>query len=252
MEGRESMKKYRLLSVLVILSLALTACGGNPASGGDSSKAQQAQETQSPQAAPGGVTVEIIETEIPADGVINTEGYGSLSQTDETWMTAPQYALIDSSGNVVFDYGAFPCRIALNDGLFVHGIVTEQGEGWSSGAPEIVYADNVYAGTAEASVTLGEARVSVNFTIATAPALAQACQLHASWYKRLQAPEDLPEALLPYYRAKGFYLEHAEPLDKRHLQADFLREVEANLLRLKAIYGFFRDLSLEGIDEEIW
>ena len=44
------------------------------------------------------------------------------------------------------------------------------GEGWSSGAPEIVYADNVYAGTAEASVTLGEARVSVNFTIAKAPA----------------------------------------------------------------------------------
>lgn len=41
-------------------------------------------------------------------------------------------------------------------------------------------------------------------------------------------------------------------MDKRHLQADFLREVEANLLRLKAIYGFFRDLSLEGIDEEIW
>lgn len=88
--------------------------------------------------------------------------------------------------------------------------------------------------------------------IATDPALAQAFQLHASWYKRLQAPEDLPEALLPYYRAKGFYLEHAEPLDKRHLQADFLWEVEANLLRLKAIYGFFRDLSLEGIDEEIW
>ena len=133
MEGRESMKKYRLLSVLVILSLALTACGGNPASGGDSSKAQQAQETQSSQAAPGGVTVEIIGTEILADGVINTEGYGSLSQTDETWMTAPQYALIDSSGNVVFDYGSFPCRIALNDGLFVNGIVTEQGEGWSSG-----------------------------------------------------------------------------------------------------------------------
>lgn len=133
MEGRESMKKYRLLSVLVILSLALTGLRRQSGLGRGLLQGAAGAGNAEFAGGAGGVTVEIIETEIPADGVINTEGYGSLSQTDETWMTAPQYALIDSSGNVVFDYGAFPCRIALNDGLFVNGIVTEQGEGWSSG-----------------------------------------------------------------------------------------------------------------------
>ena len=84
-------------------------------------------------AAEADAAVSVTRTDIQADSVFNTEGYGSLTRTDSTWQTAPQYALIDENGSYVFSFGQFPCKYYLYDGLFVNGIVTEQGQGWSSG-----------------------------------------------------------------------------------------------------------------------
>ena len=71
-----------------------------------------------------GITVTVTETSITADTASNTEGYGSL-KIEQTADAAPRHALIDSSGNMVFDYGRFPCRIFLHDGIFANGIVQE-------------------------------------------------------------------------------------------------------------------------------
>ena len=130
------MKKVRLLAVLAAMAVFLTACGGGSSSGsGSSAGGQDAGAAGASQAEnqQGAFTVETIHTDIQAGGVINTEGYGSLSQTDPTWQTAPQYALIDADGEFVFDYGAFPCRIEMYDGVFVNGIVQDQVEGRASG-----------------------------------------------------------------------------------------------------------------------
>lgn len=127
-------KKVRLLIALAMLTIFLTACGGGSSSGsaagGQDAGAAGASQAENQQDA---VTIETIQTDIPAGGVINTEGYGSLSKTDPTWQTAPQYALIGADGEFVFDYGAFPCRIELYDGIFVNGIVQDQVEGRSIG-----------------------------------------------------------------------------------------------------------------------
>jgi len=73
--------------------------------------------------------------------------------------------------------------------------------------------------------------------------------LNGAFYKRMEIPEGFPEALVPYYKAKGFYLEHTEPLTKKHREAAFVEDVKKDLLILKDMYAFFRDLPLEGIDE---
>ncbi len=79
--------------------------------------------------------VSITKTDIHADSVFNTEGYGSLRLGDTSWQaqTAPQYALINADGAYVFPFGNFPCEYNLYNGLFVNGIVTESDEYGSDG-----------------------------------------------------------------------------------------------------------------------
>ena len=96
------------------------------------------------------------------------------------------------------------------------------------------------------------ARTDEFLGIATDQKLTSLYNLGGDRYKRMKAPEGFPEALLPYYTSKGFYLEHSEPLQKKHLNAGFLPEVKENMLVLKNIYSFFRDLPYEGIDEFAW
>ncbi len=96
------------------------------------------------------------------------------------------------------------------------------------------------------------ARTDEFLSIATEPTLNERFTLCGSRYKRMKAPEGFPEALLPYYTSKGFYLEHHEELAPRHLKPDFVPGVEQDFLLLKGLYGFFRDLPYEGIDEFAW
>ena len=73
-----------------------------------------------------GFTVTATKTDIIADNVINTEGYGSLmleADYNNYSTPAPQYALIDGDGDFVFSYDRFPCRYYLFDGIFTNGIV---------------------------------------------------------------------------------------------------------------------------------
>ena len=69
-----------------------------------------------------GITIEASSTNISADMLYITEGYGSLRIYDDG-QNSPQHALIDSNGNFVFNYGKFPCMISLYDGVFSNGIV---------------------------------------------------------------------------------------------------------------------------------
>ena len=70
------------------------------------------------------ISVSVTKTSVKAEAAANSEGYGSLvinSGPDN----GPQFALIDSSGNMVFDYGRFPCRIYSYNGIFANGIITD-------------------------------------------------------------------------------------------------------------------------------
>ena len=108
--------KKKWLSVLLALTMCLTLLpAGVFAAEGDS------------------VEAVVTKTDVQADSVINSEGYAALAIVDETGQTAPQYALMDASGKMVFDYGQFPCAFSLTDGLFVNGIVTQQQDGYASG-----------------------------------------------------------------------------------------------------------------------
>lgn len=84
--------------------------------------------------AAGSNTVTVIKTDIKADRVVNTEGYGSLTidevyDFDQNIEIPPKYALINEDGNFVFDYGRFPCTFNLYDGIFANGIYQADGLG---------------------------------------------------------------------------------------------------------------------------
>ena len=67
--------------------------------------------------------VTAVPTGIQADSVFLTEGYGSLTR----WVDgAPTFALMGPDGELVFDYGAFPCSYHLYDGVFVNGLESAQ------------------------------------------------------------------------------------------------------------------------------
>jgi len=70
------------------------------------------------------IRVVAMRTEIKADSLFNSEGYGSLTMY-EPGTFKPLYALIDNSGNYVSPYGVFPNQIDLYDGVFVSGFMDE-------------------------------------------------------------------------------------------------------------------------------
>lgn len=68
-------------------------------------------------------TVTAVPTGIQADSVFITEGYGSLTR----WVDgSPTFALMGPDGELVFDYGDFPCSYHLYDGVFVNGLEPSQ------------------------------------------------------------------------------------------------------------------------------
>ncbi|MBE6555028.1 MAG: hypothetical protein E7663_02170 [Ruminococcaceae bacterium] len=60
-------------------------------------------------------------------------------------------------------------RDATYDGLVHNTAIVDYSEGWKGGELTISYANNTNAGTATASITVGEATATVDFTIAKAP-----------------------------------------------------------------------------------
>lgn len=76
--------------------------------------------------------ITIKKTNVTADGVSITEGYGSLHINEvidyDSWeyISPPLFALMDSSGNLIFEYGELPCEFNLYDGIFVNGIEASQ------------------------------------------------------------------------------------------------------------------------------
>lgn len=69
------------------------------------------------------LTVTAVPTGVEAEGVFITEGYGSLSRGGEE---NPAFALMGGDGQLVFDYGDFPCAFRLSGGLFVNGLPESQ------------------------------------------------------------------------------------------------------------------------------
>lgn len=75
-------------------------------------------------------------TGVKAGSVVNYEGYGSLtirSVYDPNNEQEPIFALLGSDGKLVFDYGEFPCRFEIYDGLFVNGVRGVDAEGYPTG-----------------------------------------------------------------------------------------------------------------------
>lgn len=75
-------------------------------------------------------------TGMKADRVVNYEGYGSLTIDglfDENNEQPPTFALLGKDGKPIFDYGVFPCEIAVFDGLFVNGVRITDEYGYPAG-----------------------------------------------------------------------------------------------------------------------
>jgi len=84
-----------------------------------------------------------------------------------------------ANGNIITEFCSANCgysetaaiiaRDATYDGLVHNTAIVDYSEGWKGGELTISYANNTNAGTATASITVGEATASVEFTIAKAP-----------------------------------------------------------------------------------
>lgn len=58
-------------------------------------------------------------------------------------------------------------------------------------------------------------------------------------YKKLAIPEELPEATIPYYLAKGFYLGHGETTGKQVMQPAFAEQIAEDFKLFKPMMDFF-------------
>ena len=84
-----------------------------------------------------------------------------------------------ANGNIITESCSVGCgysetatiiaRDATYDGLVHNTAIVNYSEGWKGGELTISYANNTNAGTATASITVGEATATVDFTIAKAP-----------------------------------------------------------------------------------
>ena len=84
-----------------------------------------------------------------------------------------------ANGNVITEACSADCgysetatiiaRDATYDGLVHNTAIVDYSEGWKGGELTISYANNTNAGTATASITVGEVTATVDFTIAKAP-----------------------------------------------------------------------------------
>ncbi|MDR2514598.1 MAG: DUF2461 domain-containing protein [Christensenellaceae bacterium] len=74
--------------------------------------------------------------------------------------------------------------------------------------------------------------------IAEDPALTGEFTLKTSPYKRIELPNGLPQSLIPYYTAKGFYFEHEEKTGAQALRPALLDQVSKGFLALKPVYQF--------------
>ncbi len=71
--------------------------------------------------------------------------------------------------------------------------------------------------------------------------------LSGNEYKRITIPPEVPEALWPFYRSKGFYFENiARPEDYGLLYSDaIVAQLKEDYARLKPVYRFLRGLESE-------
>ena len=74
-----------------------------------------------------------------------------------------------------------------------------------------------------------------------APVLAE-FTLYAEPNRRIKIPENIPEALRPWYAAKGFYFEKAITDFDRIFSPALAEEVKNGFLRLKPLYRYLLNL----------
>ena len=66
-------------------------------------------------------------------------------------------------------------------------------------------------------------------------------------YQRLKVPEEVPEALRPYYSRKSLYVKRANVPMTMAYQENLVDTVAEDMLRLKPMYELFRSVADEGM-----
>ena len=75
----------------------------------------------------------------------------------------------------------------------------------------------------------------------------QSFELKGEPFKRIAMPDGLPEALVPWYRMRAFYLEREVPLRVAKTPA-LVDEISAGYRRLKPLYDYIMSLKPEEVD----
>lgn len=77
------------------------------------------------------------------------------------------------------------------------------------------------------------------------PEFASRFSLYGEEYKRPKIPEGLPEALIPWFSKKNFYVDHTRVMDGLEQQAALAEEAGAYLRTLAPFYRFLSTLPVE-------